>query len=394
LAEPHDFSGIIPDGLQKLLDLSERVFLLRLAPDGSILACSDSLRKIIGEPDGPVGRKFEEIFLAAVAQENSLCMADLTGYSGVSPLLVRLAMSNRPCRLFSVADGENFIGWGEVIGDRSTTGLNEVSGFAGQIQSLLARIRKQNIELQQGLNAASWLQNRFLPEGNRFADIQAAWLFRPCESISGDYFNIFIRKDGRVAVYILDVSGHGLASAMMGIAATQSIQQIITSCDADPDTKSDMPLLLAKLEQEFPIERFNLYFSMVYLEIDPEYRRMTWVNAGHPDPILVRREQPSRLLKGGGPFIGLDQAELVDVQTLELQPGDRVYLYSDGITERRNPAGAFFGEEELLATLESKKQEALQHSVDAVTTQNDTFGAPLAAQDDLTLVGFEIPLVT
>jgi sigma-B regulation protein RsbU (phosphoserine phosphatase) len=390
LAEQHALTEILPDGLQKLLDLSERVFILRLAKDGTILACSDSLRRILGNPDSPVGSNLEEIFLPATSQEKHLCMADLTENNGTSPLLARLAMSNRPCRLFSFIEADNFICWGEVIGDRGSTGLSEVSGLAGQIQSLLAKIRKQNNELKQGLKAASWLQNRFLPEGNRFASIETAWLFRPCESIGGDYFNVFTRKDGRVAAYILDVSGHGMASAMMGVAATQSIQQTITSFDAN-NGASDMPALLAKLEQEFPLERFNLYFSMVYLEIDPECRNMTWINAGHPDPIVVRRGQPSKLLKGGGPFIGLDQAELVDVQTLELQAGDRIYLYSDGITERRNPSGDFFGEKELLTILASEKQDALQQSVDEVTARNDAFGAPLSAQDDLTLVALEIP---
>ena len=391
MAEPHDLTGILPDGLQKLLDLSERVFCFRLSKEGVILSCSDSLRRIMGEPEAPVSRKFAEIFLAAAAQENGLDMADLTGHGDVSPLLVRLAMSNRPCRLFSIADGESFICWGEVIGDLKTTGLNEVSGLAGQIQSLLAKIRKQNNELNQALKAAAWLQTRFLPKVNRFGKVQAAWQYRPCESIGGDYFNVFTRKDGRVALYVLDVSGHGMASAMMGVAATQSIQQTVTSFDSGTLLAPEMPLLLAKLEQEFPIERFNLYFTMVYLEIDPECRRLTWVNAGHPDPILVRHGQPSTLLKGGGPFIGLDQAELIDVQTLDLQAGDRIYLYSDGITERRNPVGVFFGENLLLASLNRENSETLKHSVDTIIAYNDAFGAPLAAQDDLTLVGLEIP---
>lgn len=93
---------------------------------------------------------------------------------------------------------------------------------------------------------------------------------------------------------------------------------------------------------------------------------------------------------GGDYFNVFSRAKMVDVQTRELQSGDRIYLYSDGITERRNPSGDFFGEKALPTAMESKKQAVLQQSVDEVTTHNDAFGAPLAAQDDLNLVGLDV----
>ena len=376
--------------MQKLLDLSERIFICRFANDGTILACSDSLRKILSEPDAPVGRKLSELFLPASGSSENLSVKDLIETIDVSPLLVRLAMSNRPCRLLSFATAGNFICWGEVIGDRHTTGLNEVSGLAGQIQSLMAQIRKQHNELQQGLKAAAWLQGRFLPEKKFYAGIEAAWQFRPCENVGGDYFNIFTRKDGRVAAYILDVSGHGVAPAMMGVAVAQSLQQVITNLDSNQSSTTDMPIIRAKLEQEFPFERFDLYFSIVYLEIAADRSQMTWINAGHPKPILARRGQVPLLLEGGGPFIGLDQFEQGTVQTLKLQAGDRIYLYSDGITERRSPDGAFFDKTRLLDSLKHEKHNSLQQSVEHAVSENDNFSGNQAAHDDLTLVALEI----
>ncbi|NLF95514.1 MAG: serine/threonine-protein phosphatase [Candidatus Riflebacteria bacterium] len=389
MVEADNFISSLPEGLQKTLKLSERVFCLGVSKSGVIEACSESLRKILAVPEMPVGNLVEEIFLPAATGASRLTIADIAAAGETGSLLARLAMSNRPCRLIVFRQGEGYTCWGEVIGDKSTTGLSEVSGMAGQIQELLKQIKKQHDELQQGLKTAAWLQHRFLPTARKYGDVSAAWHFRPCEKIGGDYFNIFIKRDGSLAAYLLDVSGHGMASAMLGIAATQYIRQTIDGFENDDLQASIMPQLLAKLEQEFPLERFNLYFSMIYLEIDHECRQMKWINAGHPDPILLRNGEAPLLLKGGGPFVGLDQAELVDEQQIELKPGDRIYLYSDGITERRSHDGGFFGEKLLMESLARENQQPLQKQTDAVIADNDTYGAPLPPQDDITLVGLE-----
>lgn len=390
MAESSNLCNKMPEGLQSLLKLSERVFYCEVSESGAIAACSDSLRRILAMPEPPIGNLIEEIFLPAVPGDNRLAITDFTAASDITPLLARLVMTNRPCRLLIISQKNGFFCWGEVIGDKSTTGLNEVSNLTGQIQELLKQIKKQHDELQQGLKTAAWLQHRFLPTARKYGDVSAAWHFRPCEKIGGDYFNIFIKRDGSLAAYLLDVSGHGMASAMLGIAATQYIRQTIDGFENDDLQASIMPQLLAKLEQEFPLERFNLYFSMIYLEIDHECRQMRWINAGHPDPILLRNGEAPLLLKGGGPFVGLDQAELVDEQQIELKPGDRIYLYSDGITERRSQDGGFFGEKLLMESLARENQQPLQKQTDAVIADNDTYGAPLPPQDDITLVGLEI----
>lgn len=379
----------LPAGIQTLLSLSERVFLVTVDRQGVIRRCSDSLRRVMGEPVPPVGREVGDVFLPAAQIEGRISPADLMPGEEAVPVLVRLAMNGRPCRLTAISEGDEISFWGEVIGDRSTTGLNELSGLTGQIQSLLTQVRKQHDQLQQDLKAAAWLQSRFLPKLGQIADVRAAWKFRPCAEIGGDFFNFFPLSDGTLAAYILDASGHGVPAAMMGIAAVQALQQLVGLQEAGMKRQS-MNALLARLEEEFPIDRFNRYFTMVYLEIDRSRKSLSWVNAGHLPPVFHRRGEEPVQLTGGGPLIGLGSAGTIDERKLELKTGDRIYLYSDGVTERRSVTGELFGDERLVASLARNGDRLLREVVDAAIADNDQFGAPNAAGDDLTLVGIEL----
>ncbi len=344
----------------------------------------------MGEPVPPVGREVGDVFLPAAQGDGRISPADLMPGEEPAPVLVRLAMNGRPCRLTAVSDGDEISCWGEVIGDRSTTGLNELSGLTGQIQSLLTQVRKQHEQLQQDLKAAAWLQSRFLPKLGQIADVQAAWKFRPCAGIGGDFFNFFPLSDGTLAAYILDASGHGVPAAMMGVAAVQALQQLIGLQENAGTKRQSMNALLVRLEEEFPIDRFNRYFTMVYLEIDRSRKSLSWVNAGHLPPIFHRRGEIPVALTGGGPLIGLGGAGTTDERQLELKPGDRLYLYSDGVTERRNASGEQFGDERLMASLARGGDRSLRETVEAAIADDDAFGAPDPAGDDLTLLGIEL----
>jgi sigma-B regulation protein RsbU (phosphoserine phosphatase) len=151
-----------------------------------------------------------------------------------------------------------------------------------------------------------------------------------------------------------------------------------------------MGKLLEKLESDFPIERFNLYFTMIYFEFCPENNQIFLVNAGHPAPILQRSNEIPFELDQGGPFIGMDNSELVPVQEFSVEPGDRLFIYSDGLTERRNGQGDFYDKNRLLKALQHDSGRSLRELVGNLVEKNDTFAENKSAEDDLTLLGIEI----
>lgn len=379
----------LPEALREIINSSERVFWVNFAENGRVTGCSPGLPRLLNEFDSLEGRSIDEIFLPSLASGNGLSLAELNPGPQNSPVLVRLALSGRPCRVIAVASATGIFCWGEVIGDHSTTGLNELSSLTGKIQELLSEVRRQKELVEKDLEAASWLQRRLLPQQSSYLGLETAWKFRPCDKVGGDLFGIFVLPDKSVATYLIDVSGHGVPSAMMGVAVAQVLQQFVMNYSLAAGPQRKMIDLLARLEEEFPLERFNLYFTMVYLEYHPENSRVSFVNAGHPAPILQHAKGGLNELIEAGPFIGMDQSELIPVQDFPVGPGDRLFVYSDGLTERRDPEGGFFDKQRLLSSLENNQKLRLSDLVDEIVAENDSFAQHLNADDDLTLLGLE-----
>jgi sigma-B regulation protein RsbU (phosphoserine phosphatase) len=380
----------VPLPLEKILALSERVFWFVLDSDGRFCEYSANFQRIFGEFDDIRGRLVGEVFLTSAASKKSLSIDDFKIGQEFLPVLVRQALTGRPCRIVASNMTRSILCWGEIIGDHSTTGLNELSAITSQMQNLLLETHRQKKLIEKDLEAAAWLQQRLLPKSNLFTRVEAAWEFRPCAQIGGDLFGIFNLPGSDIGVHFIDVSGHGVPSAMMAVAVSQVLQQFAISFANEKDRRTKMGKLLEKLESDFPIERFNLYFTMIYFEFCPENNQIFLVNAGHPAPILQRSNEIPFELDQGGPFIGMDNSELVPVQEFSVEPGDRLFIYSDGLTERRNGQGDFYDKNRLLKALQHDSGRSLRELVGNLVEKNDTFAENKSAEDDLTLLGIEI----
>jgi sigma-B regulation protein RsbU (phosphoserine phosphatase) len=169
--------------------------------------------------------------------------------------------------------------------------------------------------------------------------------------------------EDRVVVYSIDVSGHGVASAMMtarlaGFLTGSSPEQNL-AFQTGPDGEHVL------LPPQAVVDRFNRlmldeiqaeqYFTMVFAVIDRRSGRLDLVQAGHPHPMLIRRDgQVQRLGRGGMP-IGLIDGATYDQVTVPLVPGDRLVVVSDGFTECPLPDGRDFGEDGLIESLRASE---------------------------------------
>jgi serine phosphatase RsbU (regulator of sigma subunit) len=130
------------------------------------------------------------------------------------------------------------------------------------------------------------------------------------------------------------------------------------------------------------------FLTMFYVVLNARTRRMTYVSAGHPGAVRVGRECASELLQGSGLPIGIGEA--YEQQVTDLGPGDRVYLYSDGVTEAMNPAHELFGAPRFMEAVSRHSSASLSDSIPLVLAEVEAWRENGPARDDICLLGIEV----
>lgn len=245
-------------------------------------------------------------------------------------------------------------------------------------------------QLEEDLRSAALVQKTFLPEpGLTIPHFQLRWRFTPSAQIGGDIFNVAPVGNGWWAFYLVDVAGHGVPPALVTISVAQSILQELHLSFIRDGARTPSPGSVAKaLERQFPMNRFDRYFTIVLLMIEPESGRIVYANAGHPPPVLVRSTS-IELLEAGGPPIGLSLRPENEEMTLQLERGDRLFLYTDGLIEQMDPAGEPFGIEGLVSTAEKTRGRDFAAACDGLVEAFDHYRGTRELDDDLALLALQ-----
>jgi sigma-B regulation protein RsbU (phosphoserine phosphatase) len=193
------------------------------------------------------------------------------------------------------------------------------------------------------LEAAAEMQQSLLPQtAITLCGVKFDWLFRPCTFVAGDIFNFFRLDETHLGFYHLDVAGHGVRSALLSVTLSKVL-------NPDPNQGSPLKLFIpdpphyeiicptqvvAQLNQRFQSDIHKMvYFTMVYGIFDSGSHQLTLTQAGHPSPIYLKNGGPPMLLGTGGFPVGMLAEVEYEALTVTLEPGDRLFLYSDGIPE-------------------------------------------------------------
>ncbi|MFC4669048.1 PP2C family protein-serine/threonine phosphatase [Seohaeicola nanhaiensis] len=232
-------------------------------------------------------------------------------------------------------------------GDRILAMQRELSEKNRIIRDTLERLQAVYDSIDRDLKQARKIQQSLVPRlSQEFGSSHVGLLLKPCGHIGGDLVGMFSPRAGQLAVYSIDVSGHGITSAMM----TARIGNYLSAVYFDQNLGVEpgdggyvlrppaavAAELNARLMADTGIEE---YFTMAYATVDLESGRLSLVQAGHPHPLLIRGDGRAEFVGTGGLPIGL-LADAPFAQTeLTLAPGDRLLLYSDGFTEARVRGG-------------------------------------------------------
>ena len=260
--------------------------------------------------------------------------------------------------------------------------------LAQEIQTLQVRVNDMQ-ELERSVDSAMRRQLHLLPveqPPDEIADI--AVVYRPLQAVSGDFLDFYSLVDNRFGIAIGDVSGHGVETAIvMGMAkmafrirssAMGSVKDLMTYANQD---------LFTEL-------RRSAFITGIFAVIDRDTYQMTYVRAGHPKPLLRRKNGDCGELEGNGLPFGVDKgprfAAGLEERAVDLAPGDILLLYTDGVIEA-GPASAQFGVERVRAALMAAPGEGTAREIlDQVTAALDKFVGEGVMGDDVTLICLKI----
>lgn len=245
----------------------------------------------------------------------------------------------------------------------------------------LVEERLERERLERELALASEIQQRFQPTAPPIiSGYELQGISFPCYEIGGDYYDFIERDDGRLVIALGDVSGKGTAAALLMSSLHAAVHAQAGSHDSLVATISAVNKYLA---DNIPANRFVTLF---YAELDPESGALAFLNAGHNPPLIVHSAGTVEQLASGGLPLGIKRDADYREGRTQLQPGDVLVIYSDGVTEAVSPTGEEFGPTRLYEVVSRNIEASASGIRDRIESSLTKFAQGTSAADDITLV--------
>jgi len=284
--------------------------------------------------------------------------------------------------------------------EQLTLAKEKLTQWNAQLESLNGQLAKANERMSRDLAAAARVQRSLLPDDQlQFPRLAIAWKYTPCEELAGDFLNLVPLDDANIAMFVVDVSGHGAASSLLAVAVGRLLTSQASATSLlvrnDPLTGklavTPPASVVAELNRRFPMEsQAGLYFTIAYGVLNTQTREFRYVSAGHPAGVHLPRGAAPVFLEGEGFPIGWMEDVDYDEQRIRLSPGDRLYFYSDGVNEALSPSGELYGGERLLDFLTQHANQPMADGVNELFKATCDWSLPQGPHDDVSIVGIEV----
>ena len=255
------------------------------------------------------------------------------------------------------------------------------------------------LELVEGPTLADRIAQGAIPVDPPTDRAQFAWAYRPCDELAGDIFNVVQIDDRHVGMYVVDVSGHGVPSALLSVSVARNLipHSDRSSLVVEPDADGQEHLVVGPADVASRLnglyrmdEKNRYYFTLLYGILDTREGLFRYASAGHPGPIRVRPSDPPRIYTQQAIPISMMDVSTYEEAAIDLRTGDRLYLYSDGVTEETNPDDEPFGDERVLQALDESRELTLDESVQSLVESVLSWHGVTQLSDDLSVLAVEV----
>jgi phosphoserine phosphatase RsbU/P len=266
------------------------------------------------------------------------------------------------------------------------------TGLALEVARLTTAIGEeiaQRERLNRELEIAREVQERLFPQHlPAIPGIDYCGRCRPAREVGGDYYDFLELPEGKLGVAIGDVSGKGIGAALMMAALEASLRGQATLAGGN------LGELIGRVNRlVYEASSANRYATFFYAQHDPKSLQVTYVNAGHNPPLVLRKsgaEWQVMRLEVGGAVVGLLKSFPYQQGSFALQPGDLLLLFTDGVSEAMNPAYEEWGEERLIEAALSCDGLETAEVIARIMSAADAFAAGAPQHDDMTLVALRV----
>ncbi len=243
----------------------------------------------------------------------------------------------------------------------------------------LVERERERQRLEQEINIARDIQQALLPKNFKdYPHLAVLGANFPCLSVGGDYFDVFPLDDKRTAFLLADVSGKGLGAALL----TTMLQGALSSMTLGTDPGRTFNHVNRFLCDHAEVGRY----ATMFFGILDEAGKLEFINAGHPSPILMRQGRAEEAFTEGSFPVGLVPEAEFATSTLQLEPNDTLFLFSDGVTEAMDPDEQLYGVPRLVEVLRGKTDLPLDEIQKTVLESVENFARGARQADDLTML--------
>lgn len=249
----------------------------------------------------------------------------------------------------------------------------------------LLETRDERERLKAEFSVAQRAQQQMLPDAPpEIPGLEISAICIPSKEVGGDLYDFLPLSDGRLGIVVADVSGKGVPASLY-MTLTKGLLVSVSETTSDPGE------ILREVNRHlYEVCRRKMFVTLFLGVIDPVTKRLSYARAGHNPTVFRRPAVETKLLRAGGIGLGLNRGKIFDqtlkVETVQLAANDKLYFYSDGITEAMNPKNEEYGEERLMSLTERLDSVGADEARDVVLNDVKDFLDTNQPQDDQTLV--------